>query len=73
MCYECARGAVPPPWAVMAWSRIRTECVTAVMAGANFLIWACLGGHVSNPPLDTDPYRRRPAIPFVIRQFQSWR
>ena len=26
------------PWAVMAWSRIRTECVTAVVAGANFLI-----------------------------------
>ena len=30
--------SVPPPWAVMAWSRIRTECVTAVVAWANFLI-----------------------------------
>lgn len=38
MRYECARVSVPPPWAVMAWSRIRTECVTAVVAGANFLI-----------------------------------
>ena len=38
MRYKCARGAVPPPRAVMAWSRIRTECVTAVVAGANFLI-----------------------------------
>ena len=27
----------PAPWAVMAWSRIRTECVSAVVAGANFL------------------------------------
>ena len=30
--------SVPPPWAVMARSRIRTECVTAVVAGANLLI-----------------------------------
>ena len=40
MCYELARGAVPPPWTVMSpFSRpAQVVIVTALVAGANFLI-----------------------------------
>ena len=66
MCYKCARGAVPPPWAVMAWSCVQNWCVPPPWVSVSAVTgWRVSGGLTRRKRLRSYVLQHKPRNLFV--------